>query len=149
MTTPRLRGLRRVLALAVLALVAAGCSETSAGGFSQVTSAQILDGSTVLATVSGTSVTGSVPLTVGNTRNLTLRYFDSDGDRVVPNLNERMDAFVVNEVLVEFSRGTQTAEGDLTITLRGVAPGSTGIQLLLFSGFAAIFQSPAIPVTVT
>lgn len=149
MMTLRARGVRRLLALAALvaAAGAAGCSETSVGGFTQPAQVQILSGNTTVATATRSNVTGSIVLVNGVNTNFSVRLLDDDGNPIAPALPESIDAAVGNEVLVTYTRGTQ-GNNFLPFSLRGNSAGNTTIRILVFSGFSLIYESAAIPIVV-
>ncbi|HEU0016116.1 MAG TPA: hypothetical protein VFQ45_20730 [Longimicrobium sp.] len=136
---------RRVMPAAALLFFAAACSDITGDAGARVAGLTIEDGSgNVVASVSGSSVSGSVTVASGSERDLYVVLRDANGAEVNPGIASLIRVTVTNTQVAGWSD-----LGGGAGTLEGRADGTTTLRVDLLSAGVASYTSPAITVTVT
>ncbi|HWK90241.1 MAG TPA: hypothetical protein VNP72_09605 [Longimicrobium sp.] len=135
--------LRRAWPAAVLVLAAA-CSDITGDAGARVAGLTLEDGSgNVLASVSGSSVSGSVSVADNSQRTLYVVLRDDSGAEVSPGIADFVRVTVTNTQVAGWSD-----QGGGAGTLEGRATGTTTLRVDLLSAGIATYTSPAITVSV-
>ena len=146
----RLRNLTRLLPLAA-ALSLASCVDDPTGGGVVDEDYQVLvqvqGGGTVAVNPFGT-VTGSVNLAEGVTRNATIRLLDEQGNAVVTGPGDQLRVVVTNTVVASFTAAGQQGS-TLTGSFRGNDSGGTSFRVQYLQAGVAAYQTPLIDIDVT
>lgn len=132
----------------VVALVTVSCKKAHDEDHKDVAGFQIFLNNSVVASQSGTNVTGTITLTQGTTTSaMRVEFRDPDGDVMIISDDDyylQVDSSNNNVVTSQLD-----ASSDWSFTLTGVSAGQANITIKLMHGDHADFESRPIPVVVS
>ncbi len=141
--------MRSLLLLALLAFAATGCKDHNDHGddHAEVFAFDLLVNNVVVASQTGTTVTGSIGVGVGSSAVVTVRLKDDTGSEIT-EWEDEVTLEVVSADAATVSV-TEISTAQRSFRLTGAAEGSTTITLMLMHGGHADFESRPIVVSST
>ncbi len=132
----------------VVALVTVSCKKAHDEDHEDVAGFQIFLNNSVVASQSGTNVTGTITLTQGTTTSaMRVEFRDPDGDvMIISDDDDYLQVDSSNNNVVTSQLDTSS---DWSFTLTGVSAGQANITIKLMHGDHADFESRPIPVVVS
>jgi hypothetical protein len=131
-----------------VALVTVSCKKAHDEDHEDVAGFQIFLNNSVVASQSGTNVTGTITLTQGTTTSaLRVEFIDPDGDVMI--ISDDDDYLQVDSSNNNVVTSQLDASSDWSFTLSGVSAGQANITIKLMHGDHADFESRPIPVVVS
>jgi hypothetical protein len=131
-----------------VALVTVSCKKAHDEDHEDVAGFQIFLNNSVVASQSGTNVTGTITLTQGTTTSaLRVEFRDPDGDVMI--ISDDDDYLQVDSSNNNVVTSQLDASSDWSFTLSGVSAGQANITIKLMHGDHADFESRPIPVVVS
>ena len=132
----------------VVALVTVSCKKAHDEDHEDVAGFQIFLNNSVVASQSGTNVTGTITLTQGTTTSaIRVEFRDPDGDVMI--ISDDDDYLQVDSSNNNVVTSQLDASSDWSFTLTGVSAGQANITIKLMHGDHADFESRPIPVVVS
>jgi outer membrane lipoprotein-sorting protein len=132
----------------VVALVTVSCKKAHDEDHEDVAGFQIFLNNSVVASQSGTNVTGTITLTQGTTTSaMRVEFRDPDGDVMI--ISDDDDYLQVDSSNNNVVTSQLDASSDWSFTLTGVSAGQANITIKLMHGDHADFESRPIPVVVS
>jgi hypothetical protein len=131
-----------------VALVTVSCKKAHDEDHEDVAGFQIFLNNSVVASQSGTNVTGTITLTQGTTTSaLRVEFRDPDGDVMI--ISDDDDYLQVDSSNNNVVTSQLDASSDWSFTLSGISAGQANITIKLMHGDHADFESRPIPVVVS
>ena len=132
----------------VVALVTVSCKKAHDEDHEDVAGFQIFLNNSVVASQSGTNVTGTITLTQGTTTSaMRVEFRDPDVDVMI--ISDDDDYLQVDSSNNNVVTSQLDASSDWSFTLTGVSAGQANITIKLMHGDHADFESRPIPVVVS